>query len=101
MLSDMDRPCIPLNLLSLPFARAGAGAPWWRQLFLPTHRFSLVLFVQPLLQRREVLQDRAGINLPAAGQRFQRVGPGFALAHGEHLVELRSGFLRPVEGAAV
>ena len=63
--------------------------------------FTFVLLVQPLLQRRKIFQDGPGIHSPLAGQDFQRIGPGFALAHGQHLVQLCSRCFRAVEGAAV
>src|ERR1017187_1268513 len=81
-----------------------SGTTWFGgrvNLLLPAHLLSLILLVQPLLQRGEVFEQRAAVRLPFTGQDFQRVGPGFALAHSEHLVELRSGFLRPVESATV
>src|SRR5580658_10803033 len=68
---------------------------------LPAHLLPCVLLVQPLLQGGEVFEDGPGVNLAFAGQRLQRVGPGFALAHGKHLVELRAGFFRAVKRAAV
>ena len=46
---------------------------------LPAHRLALVLLVEPLLQRREVIADRGGVHLARAGDLFQRLLPGPAL----------------------
>src|SRR5215471_871826 len=67
----------------------------------PSHRLALVLLVQPLLQRREVVADRRGVHLLLPGQRFERLRPRAALTHREHGVQLRAGFLVAVDGAAV
>ena len=115
MLSDMGSPCIVLKLLSLSFARVGAGASpalrakrlsgaggfavltaeggrpyvgigeFWtlcQLCFLPAYLLTLVLYIQPFLQRGEIFQDRSGIYMTLAGQDFQCFGPGLALAHG-------------------
>jgi hypothetical protein len=103
-----------LNLISLSFARVGAGAltcpagrspagfsvvaarslarfsraspdegVWgYESRLLPAHLLPLILLVQPLLQRREVFEQRVGVDLAFAGQHFQRVRPRFALSHG-------------------
>ena len=47
----------------------------------------LVLLVQPLLQRREVVADGGGVHLARAGDLFQRLLPGPALAHLQHGVQ--------------
>ena len=43
---------------------------------LPSHRLSLILFLQPLFQRGKVVADGRGVHLPLAGQGFEGVGPG-------------------------
>src|SRR6185503_1420673 len=45
---------------------------------LPSHRLSLVLFIQPLLQRSEVIQNCSRIHLALAGNCFQGVRPRLA-----------------------
>src|SRR5580700_5634723 len=68
---------------------------------LPTHRFSPILLIQPLLQRREVIADGGGIHLALARQGIQRLLPGPALPHFEHRVEAPSCFAITVNRAAV
>ena len=84
MLLDMDRLCILLNLLSLTFAHVAADAlvrPRFARtpdecvrgyvirdkLVLPACFLAFILFVQPLLQRSEVFEQRAGVGLAFAG----------------------------------
>src|SRR5512145_3283537 len=45
---------------------------------LPSHRLTPVLFIQPLLQRSEVIQNCRRIHLALAGDRFQGVRPRLA-----------------------
>src|SRR5271157_5119524 len=68
---------------------------------LPPHLLAFVLFVEPMLQRREVFQHGAGIHLTLAGEGVKRVGPRLALAHLEHRVQLCAGRLVTVERAAI
>ena len=44
-------------------------------LLLPAHRLALILFIQPLLQRSEVIEYGGGVHLALAGERLQRVRP--------------------------
>src|SRR5258708_36201592 len=43
---------------------------------LPARFLALVLFVQPFLQRREIVQDGGGVHLALPADGFQRVRPG-------------------------
>src|SRR6185312_10638800 len=61
----------------------------------------LCLLVQPLLERRKVIKDRRCVHLPLAADGFQRVRPGLALAHAEHLVQADARRLALIDGAAV
>src|ERR1041385_6556808 len=47
----------------------------------PAGFFALVLLVEPLLERRKVVQDRRGVHLPLAADGLQCVRPGLAFAH--------------------
>src|SRR5690606_40509786 len=58
---------------------------------LPATGLALVLLLQPLLQRGEVLQHRAAVDLLAAGQLLERGLPGLAGAAREHGPELPAG----------
>src|ERR1700735_1076231 len=68
---------------------------------LPTDGLSLVLFIQPLLQRSEIIQDRRRVHLLLPGQSLERLRPGLALAHGQHRVEPVPRRLAFVYGAAI
>ena len=50
---------------------------------------------------REVVADGGGVHLARAGDFFQGVLPGTALAHLQHGVQSVAGFLIAVDGAAV
>src|SRR6266404_4441832 len=67
----------------------------------PATLLPLVLLLEPLLQRLEVLEQRAAVHLALAGHRFEGVRPRLARSHREHLPEPLSGFLAAVEGALV
>src|SRR5437667_8563888 len=60
--------------------------------FLPAHLHPLILLIEPLLERREIFQDRAGVHFALPGQGFHGVGPGLTLTHFEHLAKLCAGF---------
>src|SRR5882762_2703726 len=68
---------------------------------VPAHLVSGVLFVQPLFERREVIEDRGGIHLALAGHYLEGVGPGAALSHGQHFRELRPGCFVGINRAAI
>src|SRR6185437_7375766 len=68
---------------------------------LPAQLLALVLLVQPLLERRKVIKDRRCVHLPLAADGFQRVRPGLALAHAEHLVQAVARRLALIDGAAM
>src|SRR5690606_27407192 len=72
--------------------RGGAG---------PAAVATLVLLLQPLLQRREVLEHRGGVELLGAGQRLQRLLPRLRLALGEHRLVLAACGFAAVEAALV
>src|SRR5208337_4507354 len=98
--------CCSMGMKSLPYVKCGARAYWSPTASLlvaalPPHLLAFVLLIEPLLQRREVLQHRAGIHLTLAGEGVQRVGPRLALAHLEHRVQLCAGRLIAVERAAI
>jgi hypothetical protein len=44
----------------------------------PAALLALVLLGEPALERREVLEDRRGVDLAGAGQLEQRILPGLA-----------------------
>src|SRR3977135_635316 len=60
---------------------------------LPTPRFALFCLIQPLLQRREVIENRGRVHLLLSRDRFERVRPGTALSHREHRVQTLTGVL--------
>src|ERR1044071_10211187 len=68
---------------------------------LPAGFLALVLLVEPLFERRKIVQDGGGIHLALAADGFQRVRPGLALAHAEHLVQALTGGLVFVDRAAM
>src|SRR3954464_9691963 len=51
----------------------------------PATLLPLVLLLEPCLQRLEVLEQRAAVHLPLAGDGKKRVLPRLARAHREHL----------------
>src|SRR5579864_7391164 len=57
---------------------------------LPTYVVTYILFVQPLLERRKILQKSGRIHFPFARKGFQGFRPGTTLAHLQHLVQLRA-----------
>src|SRR6267142_5086120 len=67
----------------------------------PATLLPLVLLLEPLLQGLEVLEQRAPVHLPLSRHRLERVRPGLARAHRQHLLEPCSRLLAPVEGALV
>src|SRR5690606_26922069 len=66
---------------SVASARALGGG---RRGCAPAAIAAFVLLLQPLLQRREVLEYCRGVELFGAGQRLQRLLPRLRLAFGEH-----------------
>src|SRR5947208_2080533 len=68
---------------------------------LPAGFFALVLFVEPLLEWRKVVEDGGGIHLALAADGFQRVRPRLALAHAEHLVQAFTGGFVFVDGTTM
>src|SRR5690606_27574151 len=97
-------------LSAAPVARAWPGSACLgrgfrlrrlRRLALPAAGLALVLLLQPLLQRGEVLQHRAAVDLLAAGQLLQRGLPRLAGAAREHGLELPAGLRVAVERALV
>src|SRR5271165_3332913 len=98
--------CCSMGMKSLPYVKCGARAYWSPTASLlvaalPPHLLAFVLLIEPLLQRREVLQHCAGIHLALTGEGVQRVGPRLALAHFEHGIQLGAGGLVAVERAAI
>src|SRR5689334_18585194 len=67
----------------------------------PATLLPLVLLLEPLLQRLEVLEQGAAVHLPLAGHHFESVRPGPARTQRHHLLQLLSRFLAPVERALV
>src|SRR5712675_3369418 len=67
----------------------------------PATLLPLVLLLEPLLQRLEVLEQRAPVHLPLPRHRLERVGPRLARAHRQHLLQPRARLLAAVEGALV
>ena len=57
---------------------------------LPADLLPLDLFVEPRLQRREVVDDRRRVHLARSGQRLERVRPRLRRAHLQHRVEPRA-----------
>src|SRR5689334_16672539 len=66
---------------------------------LPAAALALVLFLQPGVQRREVVDDRARVHLLLAGEFLQRLLPRLLRALREHLPVPRAGCLVAVDGA--
>src|SRR4051794_13621395 len=79
-------------------AQRASGAP---PVVSPAAALSLVLFVEPSLEWREVVEDRRRVHLLLPGDRLQRLGPRAALPHLQHLVQLRARLLAVVDRAAV
>src|SRR6185436_1222201 len=67
----------------------------------PAAALPLILLLEPVEERAEVVDDRGGVHLALAGQRLESFGPGAAHAHRQHLLEARAGFLVAVDRAAV
>src|SRR5712692_3553851 len=111
MLSDIDQALYSTESFEFNMAcvarLASPGRTWAsaldrfrsREKRLPAHLLPLVLPIQPLLKRSEILKQSATIGLPLAGQRLQRIRPGLALTHCVHLVELCTSLFRSVERA--
>src|SRR5882672_4634259 len=70
-------------------------------MLIPADLVSRVLFVYPLFEGREVVENRGGIHLALAGHRLEGVGPGAALSHRQHFRKLRTGGLVGVNRAAM
>src|SRR5262245_56493334 len=70
-------------------------------LTLPARGFVLQLFVEPLREGREVVEDRRRIHLAFTGHRLERVRPRLRHTHLQHRVQLPSSFLALVRRAAV
>src|SRR5690349_3783970 len=68
---------------------------------LPAGFLALVLLVEPLFERRKVVENGGGIHLALAADGFQRVRPRLALAHAQHLVQALTGSFVSVDGAPV
>src|SRR5205823_9716251 len=68
---------------------------------LPARLLALVLLVEPLLERRKVVENCCSIHLALAADGFQRIRPRLTLAHAEHLVQAFARSLVPVDGAAM
>ena len=66
----------------------------------PADRFTSVLFVQPLLERREIVEDRGGVHVPLPGQPFNASGHG-RLTPICSMAFSRSPALVVVDGAAI
>src|SRR5579859_5348595 len=66
---------------------------------LPAGFLALVLFVEPLFERRKIVENGGGIHLALAADGFQRVRPWLALAYAEHLVQPLTGGLVFVDRA--
>src|SRR5690349_10202492 len=64
---------------------------------LPAARLALVLLLQPRVQRREVVDDRARVHFLLAGKLLQRLLPRLLRALRKHLPVLRTGFLVAVD----
>src|SRR5712675_1473428 len=54
---------------------------------LPAALFVLVLLGQPPVKRREVVDDRSGIDVALAGERFERVRPWLRGTDPQHCIE--------------
>src|ERR1700690_371155 len=84
-----------IRLLSL--TRLGSH----QALLSPTNRLALILLIQPLLKRREVVQNRGGIQIALPGEFKHGVLPGAAEAHLQHAVQAAAGFLVVVDRATI
>ena len=67
----------------------------------PTAGLSLIALHQPSHERREVVDDGAGVRLAATGELLQCVLPGLGSSLLQHGGEPRAGFLAAVNGALV
>src|SRR5579871_1280078 len=69
--------------------------------FLPADAMPSVLLVEPLLERREIIEDGRGIDIFFAGHGFERFGPRMALSHLKHFCQLRARGFVAVNRAAI
>src|SRR5436190_22060557 len=72
-----------------------------RRFTSPATLLPLVLLLQPLLQRLEVLEQRAPVHLALPGHHLQRIRPRLAGAQRHHLLQALAGLLAAVERALV
>src|SRR5882724_10085467 len=82
-------------------SRGQVTRPSSRTTDLPAASLTLVLVLEPFLERREVLEDRARIHVALTGQLEQRVLPRLARAQRKHLLVQRARFLVVVDRALV
>src|SRR5688500_8928515 len=68
---------------------------------VPAAGLTLVLLREPGLERPEVVDDRRGVHLPRARQLLERVGPGLARTHAQHLAVFLPRFLVAEDRALV
>ena len=59
------------------------------------------MLVEPVFKWREIVGEGGGVHFFLAGEDFEGVGPGLALAEGKHLIEFFAGGFVVVDGAAV
>src|SRR5690606_11929294 len=94
-------PCCVLTVASGALCRGVRLRGGLRRRRLPAAGLALVLLLQPFLQRGEVLQHRAAVDLLAAGQLLERGLPRLAGATRQHGAELRARLLVAMEAAFV
>src|SRR5216683_1338009 len=97
--TDSSARSAPRNDKNLSFSASCEASS--TDLLIPAYLVSRVLLIEPLLQRRKVVEDGARIHLPLASQSFERVRPRTALAHCQHLGELGARSFISVDRAAV
>src|ERR1035438_10402152 len=66
---------------------------------LPAYRLALVLLIQPLLQRSEIVEARGSVQTALTGHLVQSLLPGAAEPHFEHPVQLLAGLLAAINRA--
>src|SRR5688572_15086995 len=80
---------------------AGQSGLWWCSWRLPAAALALILFCEPRLERREVVEDRRSVHLPRAGELLECVLPRLARAESEHLAEALARLFIAVDRALI
>src|SRR5258708_39081323 len=60
-----------------------------------------ILFFEPSLQGREIVEQSGGVHLPLSAEQVKRFRPGFARSQLQHRLQPFPGFSAPVDRAVV